>query len=1622
MNADLLELISAENLGVYRASPIRLREDVSQEAQISSDYRGRLVYELLQNADDAMSGDETLNARILFRLTDTDLWVGNSGRPLDQDDVKGLCGIGASSKGEVTGRRRASIGHKGMGFKSVLEITAAPEIVSEDYAFRMAADFAREPIDRLMEELGERKTTRVPIMRFPSSLPAPPEYWHELSSTGIRTLFRFPLRPEFTDEQRSLLAERLLALPVTTILFLKHLERVDVSVETEGRREGFSWSVRRERRSGAGWERHSGLTESGIYRIHVVSALGEKHDFLLAHDADVEIGEHRGGLDAYAWEGIEISEVSVAVLLEDEAPADLPAPWRHFHVFLPTAEGCPYPLLVNGAFVSDLSRQEIRVGEERDDYNRFLMRRVAGLFRDVVAPELQHSGVPTRQVLQLLDRRAESPGAAAATAAGQALYEAMRDELGAHPFLPRESGGRLALNQCVVPPLVPAESVGEQFRKLLPAEVAHNGRYFPDSSLCRSEFARIAVDHGAVALSPQDAARVLGAADLTGIGLEEHESGGLQVDPVLRVLEGLWEGLDWGAREEFVAAVRHERLFPVGVDNGVVHRAVTDGIACFYPPRSLTGTVPLERLSFLMQELCWGALLPSERNQLLKDQLVAWQGLFELREFKFPDVMRRSVLPALELDPSGDAKGRLERLHDFSSLAAICQLSGRTPDPARPLRYERLGSNRALFNLSRLPVPCRPRHGAEIEWRPAYQVYLGEDWIDDASVERVLDAASKHTDVLPDIPLLASPDLFDGLLAQFRHLETTEDSTGEDEVGLEEDEEAPPDQADRTRWLDFLTWVGVNRVLRPVHFHDVEDRGTGWLTTRDFGRPDGWAFRDLAPHLWDDFRQGALRSVADTLHAKEGAPYFYRAHDLEHIVPLLKAAAQDVSTEVATALFSHLALNWGYLEHFVKAEAAVVSKAQVPTMRQKPPRAHEDELEEIGDDLWVLRLRSHDWCPTTHGPRRPKWVWLRTPEVERRFGRQGFSAGALLPLLVVGDEVVQGKARGLAHTLGIRVELTASSFTPEDARVLLDRLESLYSVAATSGTLTERELRQIIRPAYRNLMELLPGTEAAMSPAYSAGVLAGSPLLVHDGLGNYRFEPSDRVIYADKPGTRERLGTPPDQWTFILESAPVARGPLTTLLNARVLEDEITWSPEPDDPSFDQDGVDEFRKGIGELAPYVLARLGAERQEERLVAQDSRRLREFVEVVEPVTALSVSCRLDDRELGGIISRDAFVHVPARGATTAFVVWGSRPWPPTTPEEAEALATSLSDLLDAGHFEAFLALITAPSHESRLKLLRLAGAPTDLSTTREVLTHELGAELDGESHAGEPVKTPGESTSEEAAAPPDATQTGSVRTKTPLFQPGELLMDGIPVAITGNGSSAHSSAGGRTAGSDHSGAYGGHTDLVELNRLGMHVALTFERNRLRRGALTNAEIFDGSNEKEQPGALVFDVSTLEAIERARAWSQPFRDAFAILEGRGLSVYAPGFDVLTLDTQRPENLDRLIELKSSGVNARLQEMSWNEWKSARNSALRKLFYLYLVGNLRSDLGDAVPFLRAVHDPFATIWAEEVEETSRSRKVQLKVTQFTAAEHLDLEVRRVQADPAQPTALSNGVSTEP
>jgi hypothetical protein len=1614
---DLVRSICDQNLAVYRASPIRLREDVGQEAEIAHDYRGRIVYELLQNADDAMADHPGTHDAIFVRLTDTDLWVGNSGRPLDDDDVRGLCGIGASSKGGAVNRKRASIGHKGMGFKSVLEITDAPEVISETYAFRLGRHLATEPVSDLMREIGEPVPARVPAMRFPATLDDLPAEWEQAKSAGVRTLFRFPLRTDLGPDQRRKLADRLIDLPVTAILFLKHLERIDVEVDTEERTETFRWAITRTVDDGGDWAPVGGLSKTGLYRIDVAADHADDRSFLVAHDDDLEIGDHRGGLDEYAWSGVELSEVSVAVRLHDQRPVEVEQAARVLHVFLPTGETCPYPIVINGAFSADLSRQEVRVSPDPDDYNGWLLAEAARVFARSLVPALLDLGATDAEVISLLDRGAAEPGDAAATRTGQVLVDAMRGAVADAPFVPISSNVRRSLAEIVVPPLADDSEAGSMFRSLLADDAGFDDRVFPEAVLCAGRAAFVLVDHGAAALDVSAAPGLLAAADLSDVDLELHESELVIVDPVLHALERMWSGLSPYERGEFETAVREAELFPTDGDSaGELRRVSVAERDCFYPPRALSGAIPLEGLCFLSRDLCWGDLVPKQRQELLHSQLAVWQALFGVREFKFPDVMRSSVLPALTLPDEGGRPQEWDSLRRTEVVAAVCQLSGRAPNPSAPLPYERLGPNRALFNLARLPVPCRPDASGELTWQPAYRVYFGKDWIADASVEVVSDAIISTGQEPPEVPFLASPALLVPLLEHYEHLRKTveeeeaADAAGNDEVDIDEDEEQALDTDHRERWISFLTWLGVNHALRPVHFSDVEDRQSGWLTTKDLSRPTGWAFKTLDAEVWSGYVTKVRADPKLDRATDQATAYFYELHDLEFLAQILGAVATDADCTSAKALLTHLVENWPQLQRFTEGKIAAVA-AKAPGMR-KPPTARDDELVSVGDNLWLHRLRRRQFLPTTHGPKSPAATWMPTRELERRFtSRRGnLNAGQLMPILDIEGELAT-RARPICTLLGVRDEITSSSFGSDDARTVLDRLATIFGHGdADPARVPDRTaVREIIRPAYRNLLELLPGTEA--DARFPPRVLSGTPLLQEDGHGSYRFAASGETLWAERNGTRERLGNPPGLWTFVLDASPGPRVPLTRLFDVRVLEEQLHWEPEPGDIALDDTELASFRAGLQQLAPFILARLSADRATEALQARDAASLRRVLAGLVPVQELHVGCKLDDRTLAGLAQRSAFVETSSDAATRAFVTWDEHGWPPSA-DGAEALATAFAEAFGASHFEAFLALIRAPDEAARRRLLALAGATSDIEGFVSALTDADQPEPDDQRPEDDLAlaKEPGGDAEEKPAEQPEPGGTGGAVEMTPLYAATDLLIAGAPITVTGeeptNGKPAPTR---RSATQTKAGAttgYGGRTDLSALDALGMFVAMTYEVNRLLPDVPT-ACIFEPGLKADQPDACVFDISSQALIALARQHSTAFDQAMHQLTANGVHEEHPGCDILTLRPGSSNPIDRLIELKSSGQHARTQAMTWNEWKTAQNDQVRSHFYLYLVANLRSDLPDARPFLRAVRDPYATIRAQEQVDHSTTRRVVLRVAEFEQAEHLELGVAASDGD---------------
>jgi hypothetical protein len=1587
MVSKVIEAIVQQNLGVYHASPSRLKEDVSQEAQVASDYRGRLVYELLQNADDAMESSASDSDRVVFAITDDALWMANSGRPLTNADVQGLCGLGASSKVDAGGIKRASIGHKGLGFKSVLEITDSPAAYSRTLSFQLGASEARPHVEALWEELDLSRPAAVPAMRFPSQIKEADDCyrWASFRQSGLNAAFEFPFREVLSSDRREALTDLLLGLPLTTVLFLKHIESVEVQVDQTGRSEHREWRVAREVRRDGQWVPVPGLGDSGLYRVTVSSSTSEKATFYVAHNESVPIGSNREGLSGPAWEGIDFTEVSIATLA-DEADKGMPEEWRHFHVFLPTEEHCPYPILVNGAFATDLSRQHIRVHPESGDYNSHLVKEAARLFVERLLPELRR--VSVGRVLLALDRRENPEGGDAANL----FHECLVDELADVPLIPMESGQIRPINNCALPsPML--EEEGELFRSVLVRDAIWDEAEFPNAEFCRGRWARVASDHGARQLTPSECLAALGTiADSQRSSIREHESGYYEVDPVLDLSALLWERADAADRIQVKAAARHQRIYPIHRNNdGSIERVALGDDTAFFPPQSAKRDFPLRELRFMCHSICWGALNRNERNSMLGSQIRAWTALFDIKEFRFQEVMQASVLPALSLSPTEEELAWRQELRNKESLAAICQLAGPFAKPDRPLRYQRLQNDRAIFNLSRLPVPCMDRHGGE-QWVPAYQAYFGRAWLGDDSFEHVIDALPGDAQV--DVRFLVPPEHFLGLLDSDDEAPAVAIDNDDDEVDPNEDVDRSLETDEHERWINFLSWIGVNRSLRLIHFHDVEDRDTGWLTTKDLQQPKGWAFRDLGG-TWNSYQKELESKLADLPGQTAVVPYLYEVHDLDHAHRLVEAAQQDASAEVASRLFEHLIKHWGTYAPLTDAQVALVDENKSPKARNKPQTAKTEEITTAGDNLWLYRLRNRGICPTSRGPRRPEVTWRRTKELERRFSsvRGDRDASELVPVLKQATELPANDIRSFCERLGIRSEVAPSTFTIEDADLLCRQLQLLYD----NGGVDPAALRQVIRPTYRAMFELLSGQSGTVDGA----PLGSTPLLTSHADG-YQFLPAKQVLFASTPGIKERTGLAEQVPIFVLEAEPAAEAPITTIFGSRVLEQTLDWRATPGECPLEGSELERMRQGLRQLAAPLLARIRAERTN----ARDQPNLFDFVERIEPVDELSLTCKLDGDVLEQQQHRGYFVrHQTASKPFQGFIVWEGPGWPPT-PDTAQSLAMALADTLGMNLVETILAFINSDDRQRR-QLLNIAGA----SGHHEDILHELSDNTEDQEEnqpaVAEPTAAPEseQPTDERPPSGPEASQRAAP--PVPLHNFESLLLDGEPLIVAGERTGADSQSdrsrrsNGRAGAATTTRAQAG-TDLSALDALGMQISIAYEARRLKSHSGSMPIILNGplhdARSANTHDTLIVDVHTPTAIAHAEKLSHVVKKVMKDFEDSGVSRTYPGFDLLSI---RDGEIDRLIELKSSGVDARVQDMSWNEWKSASHSDFRAKFWLYIAGNLRADLDDATPYLRAINDPFGSLASRTVEDRQLRRAVQLRVREFTTAEHLDLTV---------------------
>lgn len=159
LDTDLAQFVREtceKHLETYRNNPVRVTEDYRHESTVlEAAYRQRQVIELIQNGADALNGEKR-GGRIEVVLTPQALYVANEGHPITEDGVEALLYVGLSEKTDK------EIGRLGVGFKSVLEVTSKPMLLSRSIS--LAFDSARSR--KLIEEQVPGVDDDVPVMRM----------------------------------------------------------------------------------------------------------------------------------------------------------------------------------------------------------------------------------------------------------------------------------------------------------------------------------------------------------------------------------------------------------------------------------------------------------------------------------------------------------------------------------------------------------------------------------------------------------------------------------------------------------------------------------------------------------------------------------------------------------------------------------------------------------------------------------------------------------------------------------------------------------------------------------------------------------------------------------------------------------------------------------------------------------------------------------------------------------------------------------------------------------------------------------------------------------------------------------------------------------------------------------------------------------------------------------------------------------------------------------------------------------------------------------------------------------------------------------------------------------------
>lgn len=212
-----------KRLRAYEAQPRDAAEHFETENEVlSGGYAYRQLYELVQNAADAILEAAEPEGHIYVRLSPNRLEAANTGAALDEPGIVALLNARSSPK------RGNQIGRFGIGFKSLLKLGGRVDLTSRTVGLRFDPEACR---DRIRQHLGLDKDAPAPGMRLAEVLDPAAES-SPLSKSSRWNWATTVVSAEIADEAAfERLSQEIADFPAEFLLFLPSAISLELEVE-----------------------------------------------------------------------------------------------------------------------------------------------------------------------------------------------------------------------------------------------------------------------------------------------------------------------------------------------------------------------------------------------------------------------------------------------------------------------------------------------------------------------------------------------------------------------------------------------------------------------------------------------------------------------------------------------------------------------------------------------------------------------------------------------------------------------------------------------------------------------------------------------------------------------------------------------------------------------------------------------------------------------------------------------------------------------------------------------------------------------------------------------------------------------------------------------------------------------------------------------------------------------------------------------------------------------------------------------------------------------------------------------------------------------------------------------